>query len=291
MMRANRLFTLATIAVLMGGTSLAVGQEMRGGAGGSAQGGGSVQGGGMQWGGGTVGQAPSQSGPVQSKGSNARAEQGPTRRSEMSGERGSNARSAQGAERGRASTEERGRVEERGRIGANERGRQEDRSRLDERGRRNERGQLGANERGRRDLEERGRRDERGQLGANERARRDEGGRLDERGRLEERSRAETTGRATSSTRTDNIGVNLSSEQRTRIHDIVLSRRDIPRVSNLDVDVRVDSVIPRSVRLVAVPEDVVRVYPRFRRHRVFVYNDEIVIVDPVTFRIIAVLPA
>jgi hypothetical protein len=72
---------------------------------------------------------------------------------------------------------------------------------------------------------------------------------------------------------------------------MVLSRRNIPRVSNLDVDVRVNSVIPRSVRLVAVPEDVVRIYPRFRRHRIFVYNDEIVIVDPVTFRIVAVLPA
>jgi hypothetical protein len=72
---------------------------------------------------------------------------------------------------------------------------------------------------------------------------------------------------------------------------MVFSRRDIPRVSNLDVDVRVNSVIPRSVRLTIVPEDVVRIYPRFRRHRFFVYNDEIVIVDPVTFRIVAVLPA
>ena len=264
MMRANRLFTLATIAVLMGGTSLAVGQEMPSGAGGGMKGGGaraggSVQGGGMQRGGGTVGQAPSQGGSVESRGSNARGSQGATRRSEMPGERSSNARGAQGPERGRATANERGRVEERGRVGANERGRVE------------ERGRVGANERGR--LEERG------QLGANER------------GRLEERSRAETTGRA-SSTRTDvDIGTNLSSERRTRIHDMVLSRRDIPRVSNLDVNIRVNSIIPRSVRLAAVPEDVVRIYPRFRRHRVFVYNDEIVIVDPVTFRIVAVLPA
>jgi Protein of unknown function (DUF1236) len=256
MMRANRLFTLATIGVLMGGTSLAVGQEIRGGAGGSVHGGASVQGGGMQrgggMGGGTVSQAPRLGGAVESRGSNARDAQGPMRRSEMPGERGSNARSAQGPERGRANAEERGRVEERGRLGANERGR------LDQRGRVEERGRLGANERG----------------------------------RFDERSRVETTGRASGSTRTDaDIGVNLNSEQRTRIHDMVFSRRDIPRVSNLAVDVRVNSVIPRSVRLVTVPEDVVRIYPRFRRHRFFVYNDEIVIVDPVTFRIVAVLPA
>jgi Protein of unknown function (DUF1236) len=275
-MRANRLFTLATIGVLMGGTSLAVGQEIRGGAGGSVHGGASVQGGGMQrgggMGGGTVSQAPRLGGAVESRGSNARDAQGPMRRSEMPGERGSNARSAQGPERGRANAEERGRVEERGRLGANERGR------LDQRGRVEERGRLGANERGR--LDQRGRVEERGRLGANER------------GRFDERSRVETTGRASGSTRTDaDIGVNLNSEQRTRIHDMVFSRRDIPRVSNLAVDVRVNSVIPRSVRLVTVPEDVVRIYPRFRRHRFFVYNDEIVIVDPVTFRIVAVLPA
>ena len=262
-MRANRLLTVATIAVLMGGTSLAVGQEQRGGASSSVQGGGSVQGGATQRGSGTVGQAPSQGGSLESRGSDARGPQGPMRRTEMPRDRGSDARGAQGSERGRANLDARGRVEERGRLGENKGGRF------------NERGRLGANEGGR--FNERGRVEERGRLGANER------------GRFDERSRAETTGRASSSTRTD-VGVNLSSEQRTRIHDMVFSRRDIPRVSNLDVDVRVNSVIPRSMRLAAVPEDVVRIYPRFRRDRLFVYNDEIVIVDPVTFRIVAVLP-
>jgi hypothetical protein len=200
----------------------------------------------------------------------------------MPADRGSNARGAQGPERGRANVDERGRVEERGQLGSNERGR------FDERGRVEERGRLGANERDR--FNERGRVEERGRLGANERGRVEERGRLgaNERGRFDDRS-AETTGRASSSTRSD-VGVNLSSEQRTRIHDMVFSRRDIPRVSNLDVDVRVNSVIPRSVRLAAIPQDVVRIYPRFRRDRLFVYNDEIVIVDPVTLRIVAVLP-
>ena len=276
-MRANRLFTVATIAVLMGGTSLAVGQEQRGGASSSVQGGGSVQGGATQRGSGTVGQARSQGGSLESRGSDARGAQGPMRRTEMPRDRGSDARGAQGSERGRANLDARGRVEERGRLGENKGGRF------------NERGRLGANEGGR--FNERGRVEERGRLGANERGRAEERGRLgaNERGRFDERSRAETTGRASSSTRTD-VGVNLSSEQRTRIHDMVFSRRDIPRVSNLDVDVRVNSVIPRSMRLAAVPEDVVRIYPRFRRDRLFVYNDEIVIVDPVTFRIVAVLP-
>jgi hypothetical protein len=57
------------------------------------------------------------------------------------------------------------------------------------------------------------------------------------------------------------------------------------------LSVRVDAVVPHRVHLVAVPENVVRIYPRFRRDRVVIIEDEVVIVDPVTLRIIAVLPA
>jgi len=40
-----------------------------------------------------------------------------------------------------------------------------------------------------------------------------------------------------------------------------------------------------------VPEDVVSIFPRFRRHKFFIVDEEIVIVDPVTLEIVAVLPA
>jgi hypothetical protein len=72
---------------------------------------------------------------------------------------------------------------------------------------------------------------------------------------------------------------------------VIIGRRDIPRVSNIDVDVRVGAVVPRSVRFVSVPEEIVRIYPRFRRDRVVIIRDEIVIVDPVTYEIVAVFPA
>jgi hypothetical protein len=35
----------------------------------------------------------------------------------------------------------------------------------------------------------------------------------------------------------------------------------------------------------------VRIYPRFRRHQAFIYRNEMVVVDPLTSRIVAVLPA
>jgi hypothetical protein len=86
------------------------------------------------------------------------------------------------------------------------------------------------------------------------------------------------------------VRVDLNDRDRTRIRDVIV-RRHIPRASNVDFDLRVGTVIPRRVQLISVPEEVVRIHPRFRRDRIFIANDEIVIVDPVTLRIIAVLPA
>jgi hypothetical protein len=76
-----------------------------------------------------------------------------------------------------------------------------------------------------------------------------------------------------------------------RLRETLAARRDIPRVSGGDFDVRVNARVPKGVRLAPVPREVARIYPRFRGDRVFMYRDEIVVVDPVTSRIIAVLPA
>jgi hypothetical protein len=82
----------------------------------------------------------------------------------------------------------------------------------------------------------------------------------------------------------------LDGRQRSRIHSAIFAHRGITRLSHADFDIRVNAIVPRHVHLVPVPEDVVRIYPRFRRDRVVIIEDEVVIVDPVTFRIIAVLP-
>jgi len=87
-----------------------------------------------------------------------------------------------------------------------------------------------------------------------------------------------------------NTNVNLNAQQRTRIHSAVFADRSVTRLSRANFDVRVNAVLPHRVHLSPVPADVVRIHPRFRRDRVVIIEDEVVIVDPVTFRIIAVLP-
>lgn len=82
--------------------------------------------------------------------------------------------------------------------------------------------------------------------------------------------------------------VSLSSEQKTQIRQSVLTS-SAPRVSSVDFDVRVGTVVPRSVHIVEVPPTLVTIEPRWRGYRYFVYRDEIVIIEPDTLRIVAVL--
>jgi len=85
--------------------------------------------------------------------------------------------------------------------------------------------------------------------------------------------------------------VSLNEQQRTQIRETVINSRSAPRVSNVDFSVNVGTVVPRGhIHLVRVPETLVRIEPRWRRFVYFVYNNEIVIVDPRTMRIIEVLP-
>ena len=63
------------------------------------------------------------------------------------------------------------------------------------------------------------------------------------------------------------------------------------RASRVDFDLRPGVRIPRHFHLFALPSDFVTIIPQYRGYRFFYYEDELVIVDPVTFEIVAVIPA
>jgi hypothetical protein len=83
-------------------------------------------------------------------------------------------------------------------------------------------------------------------------------------------------------------GVNLTTEQRTEIRQTVLTA-NAPRATNVNFAVSVGTVVPRTVHVVEVPQTIVRIHPQWRGYRYFVVNDEIVIVEPRTLKIVAVL--
>ena len=62
-----------------------------------------------------------------------------------------------------------------------------------------------------------------------------------------------------------------------------------PRVTNVNFNVRVGTVVPRTVRIVPLPATIIEIEPTWRGYMYFVYQDEIIVVEPGTLRIVAVL--
>jgi hypothetical protein len=73
--------------------------------------------------------------------------------------------------------------------------------------------------------------------------------------------------------------VTLNDQQRTRINETILSRRDVPRVDRVNFDIDVGRPVPREVRIREVPRELVEIHPEWRGHEFFVVRDEIIIVD------------
>jgi Protein of unknown function (DUF1236) len=86
------------------------------------------------------------------------------------------------------------------------------------------------------------------------------------------------------------VNVQINDQQRTRIRDTVIDARGAPRIGHVDFNVAVGTVIPRTgVRIVPVTPTLVEIDPSWRGLRYFVYEQELVLVDPTTMTIVAVV--
>ena len=85
--------------------------------------------------------------------------------------------------------------------------------------------------------------------------------------------------------------VSLTTEQKTKIRTSVIQSSSAPKVSRsqINFNISIGTVVPRSVHFVAVPATLVEIHPAWRGYSYFIVDDEIIIVEPRTFKIIAVL--
>jgi hypothetical protein len=83
--------------------------------------------------------------------------------------------------------------------------------------------------------------------------------------------------------------VKLSSEQRTKITTVIKQQKVEP--THLNVSVRVGTRVPDSVRFHPLPVKVVNVYPEWRGYDYILVDEQIVVIDPRTHEIVAVLDA
>ena len=96
-------------------------------------------------------------------------------------------------------------------------------------------------------------------------------------------NRSQTTGQAGASAK-------LSSEQRTKITTVIRDQHVAP-VTNVNFSISVGTRVPRDVSFHPLPMEIVSIYPDWRGYEFILVRDQIIVVDPRTFEIVAVLDA
>jgi hypothetical protein len=96
-------------------------------------------------------------------------------------------------------------------------------------------------------------------------------------------TKSQTTGQA-------GAGAKLSSDQRTKI-TTVIKEQHIRPVTNVNFSISVGTRVPRDVSFHPLPTEIVTIYPDWRGYEFILVNDQIVVVNPQTFEIVAVIDA
>jgi len=102
-----------------------------------------------------------------------------------------------------------------------------------------------------------------------------------------------TTGQGAATSTQAGGAVNLTSQQRTELRTTVIEKSGAPKVSRsqINFNLAVGTAVPRSgvVHFVDVPETLIHIHPAWRGYKYFVVDEEIIIVDPHSYEIVAVL--
>jgi hypothetical protein len=143
------------------------------------------------------------------------------------------------------------------------------------------------------DMKAEGREDRNGNMKAEERGERNGNmkaeGREDRNGNMKAESkgsmenRSQTVGQA-------GAGAKLSSEQRTKITTVIRGEHVAP-VNNVNFSIAVGTRVPHEMSFHPLPTEIVNIYPDWRGYEFILVRNQIVVVDPQTFEIVAVLEA
>ena len=82
----------------------------------------------------------------------------------------------------------------------------------------------------------------------------------------------------------------LTTEQRTKI-STTIRQSNVRPVTNVRFNIAVGTAVPRDVTLHPLPAAVIEVYPEWRPYRFVLVGNEILVIDPATHQIVAILEA
>lgn len=99
-----------------------------------------------------------------------------------------------------------------------------------------------------------------------------------------------TESKSTTTTGQAGAAGKLSTEQRTKITTVIKEQKVQP-VTNVNFSISVGTRVPREVHFHPLPAEIITVYPDWRGYEFFLVRNEIIVVNPRTLEIVAVLEA
>ena len=102
-------------------------------------------------------------------------------------------------------------------------------------------------------------------------------------------TQSQTTQTQTGQTQTSQQS-NISTDKQVRISQTLTRERLAPPERNLNISIRIGETVPPSVRFHRLPPEIVSIEPEYRDYEYFTTDDDIVIVEPRTKRIVSQVP-
>lgn len=81
----------------------------------------------------------------------------------------------------------------------------------------------------------------------------------------------------------------ISSEQQGRIRDLVKNAK-VDHVAKLAIPLEVGAEVPRNLHFYPFPKEVAEIAPEYGGYFYVVAAEKIVVIDPLSYRIVAILP-
>jgi hypothetical protein len=82
---------------------------------------------------------------------------------------------------------------------------------------------------------------------------------------------------------------NLTTEQRTKIRTVIKEKVHVQPLTHVNFSINVGTAVPRTVHFYPLPAEVVEIYPQWRGYNFVLVEDQIVIIDPSSYVIVAVI--
>lgn len=101
---------------------------------------------------------------------------------------------------------------------------------------------------------------------------------------------AQSNGAVAPPTQKPDAAPKISSEQEGKIRSSIRNAK-VDHVAKIDVPLRVGAEVPRNLHFYPMPKEVAEIAPEYAGYFYVVAAEKIVLIDPLSYRVVAILPA